>query len=150
MQEAEMVAANLKAFTAMSGFISPVFSITAVTILYFLILKAAGKKVPFKQVFSMNIYVFIIGAAGLIVNSMLWIMMNDSQTGLMVTSLGGLLKSEFTPLHFIEIFRIWSLIVTAIGFQAIGQLSKRVSVILVIILFVLQVSFSFVGKGLLG
>lgn len=148
IQEAEMVAANVKAFTAMSGFISPLLSITGVTILYFLILKAVGKEVTFRQIFSMNIFIFVIGAAGLIVNSLLWIVFDGSQSGWMFTSLGGLLKSEIVLLHSIELFRIWSFIVTSIGFQTVGRLSKSASVILAIILFILQASISFIGEGL--
>ncbi|WP_428908546.1 Yip1 family protein [Niallia sp. Krafla_26] len=145
LQEAEMVSANAKAFTAMSGFITPIFSITALTFLYYIIVKIAKKDVPFKNLFSMNTYLFVIVAVGLLFNSLLWMILDNPLSGKFVTSLGGILKSDFTPLYSIELFSIWHYIVTGIGLYTIGQLSKKASIFFVIILFILELFLSFLG-----
>ncbi|WP_338469284.1 YIP1 family protein [Niallia sp. XMNu-256] len=148
IQEAEMVAANTKAFTAMTGFISPVITITAATILYYIMMKIARKEVTFKQLFSMNTFISFIGAIGLLANSLLWNVIDGSQTGVMLTSLGELFNQEDILLNSIELFTIWQLIVTAIGFQIVGRLSRLTSIILVFFFFLIRISLSVLGEGL--
>ncbi len=97
----------------------------------------------------MNIFISFIGGIGLFLNSLLWIANDGIQPGVMLTSLGGLLNLEIPLLHSIELFSIWQLIVTAIGFQIVGQLSKPASIISVIIIFVIQISLTVIGNGLL-
>ena len=133
-QEADMVAATAKAFTAMSGFISPVFTILFMTLIYFIILKIARKNTTFKQLFSMNTYIFVVQAVGLLVNSLL-MMVIDSSSGSAITSLA-LFNRDWSMLNAIELFTIWKFVLTAIGFHLVGQLSKSTSIILVIVLFI--------------
>ena len=147
-QEADMVAATAKAFTAMSGFISPVFTILFMTIIYFIILKIARKNTTFKQLFSMNTYIFVVQAVGLLINSLL-MMVIDSSSGSAITSLA-LFNRDWSMLHAIELFTIWKFVLTAIGFHLVGQLSKSTSIILVIVLFILQSSTTLLGIGALS
>ena len=143
LQEAEMVVANVKAFTAISGFFTPIFLITVMTVIYFILLKLAKKQVSFKEIFSMNSYLFVIEAVGVLINSLLWLVIDHSVSGSFITSLGAILNSEFPPFYSIELFSIWHYIVLAIGFQAVGQLSKKVSVIWVILLFIIEIFLSY-------
>ena len=147
-QEADMVAATAKAFTAMSGFISPVFTILLTTIIYFIILKIARKNTTFKQLFSMNTYIFVVQAVGLLINSLL-MMVIDSSSGSAITSLA-LFNRDWSMLNAIELFTIWKFVLTAIGFHLVGQLSKSTSIILVIVLFILQSSTTLLGIGALS
>ena len=147
-QEADMVAATAKAFTAMSGFISPVFTILLTTIIYFIILKIARKNTTFKQLFSMNTYIFVVQAVGLLVNSLL-MMVIDSSSGSAITSLA-LFNRDWSLLSAIELFTIWKFVLTAIGFHLVGQLSKSTSIILVIVLFIIQSSTTLLGIGALS
>ena len=147
-QEADMVAATAKAFTAMSGFISPVFTILFMTIIYFIILKIARKNTTFKQLFSMNTYIFVVQAVGLLINSLL-MMVIDSSSGSAITSLA-LFNRDWSLLNAIELFTIWKFVLTAIGFHLVGQLSKSTSIILVIVLFILQSSTTLLGIGALS
>ena len=147
-QEADMVAATAKAFTAMSGFISPVFTILFMTIIYFIILKIARKNTTFKQLFSMNTYIFVVQAVGLLINSLL-MMVIDSSSGSAITSLA-LFNRDWSLLHAIELFTIWKFVLTAIGFHLVGQLSKSTSIILVIVLFIIQSSTTLLGIGALS
>ena len=148
VQEADMVAATAKAFTAMSGFISPVFTILFMTVIYFIILKIARKNMTFKQLFSMNTYIFVVQAVGLLVNSLL-MMVIDSSSGSAITSLA-LFNRDWSLLNAIELFTIWKFVLTAIGFHLVGQLSKSTSIILVIVLFILQSSTTLLGIGALS
>ena len=147
-QEADMVAATAKAFTAMSGFISPVFTILLTTIIYFIILKIARKNTTFKQLFSMNTYIFVVQAVGLLINSLL-MMVIDSSSGSAITSLA-LFNRDWSMLNAIELFTIWKFVLTAIGFHLVGQLSKSTSIILVIVLFILQSGTTLLGIGALS
>ena len=148
VQEADMVAATAKAFTAMSGFISPVFTILFMTLIYFIILKIARKNMTFKQLFSMNTYIFVVQAVGLLVNSLL-MMVIDSSSGSAITSLA-LFNRDWSLLSAIELFTIWKFVLTAIGFHLVGQLSKSTSIILVIVLFIIQSSTTLLGIGALS
>ena len=147
-QEADMVAATAKAFTAMSGFISPVFTILFMTVIYFIILKIARKNTTFKQLFSMNTYIFVVQAVGLLINSLL-MMVIDSSSGSAITSLA-LFNRDWSILNAIELFTIWKFVLTAIGFHLVGQLSKSTSIILVIVLFIIQSSTTLLGIGALS
>jgi hypothetical protein len=147
-QEADMVAATAKAFTAMSGFISPVFTILLTTIIYFIILKIARKNTTFKQLFSMNTYIFVVQAVGLLINSLL-MMVIDSSSGSAITSLA-LFNRDWSMLNALELFTIWKFVLTAIGFHLVGQLSKSTSIILVIVLFILQSGTTLLGIGALS
>ena len=148
VQEADMVAATAKAFTAMSGFISPVFTILFMTMIYFIILKIARKNTTFKQLFSMNTYIFVVQAVGLLINSLL-MMVIDSSSGSAITSLA-LFNRDWSLLNAIELFTIWKFVLTAIGFHLVGQLSKSTSIILVIVLFIIQSSTTLLGIGALS
>ena len=148
VQEADMVAATAKAFTAMSGFISPVFTILFMTVIYFIILKIARKNTTFKQLFSMNTYIFVVQAVGLLINSLL-MMVIDSSSGSAITSLA-LFNRDWSLLNAIELFTIWKFVLTAIGFHLVGQLSKSTSIILVIVLFIIQSSTTLLGIGALS
>ncbi|MFZ0445710.1 MAG: YIP1 family protein [Bacillus sp. (in: firmicutes)] len=147
-QEADMVAATAKAFTAMLGFISPVFTILLTTIIYFIILKIARKDTTFKQLFSMNTYIFVVQAVGLLINSLL-MMVIDCSSGSAITSLA-LFNRDWSMLHALELFTIWKFVLTAIGFHLVGQLSKSTSIILVIVLFILQNGTTLLGIGALS
>ena len=147
-QEADMVAATAKAFTAMSGFISPVFTILFTTMIYFIILKIARKNTTFKQLFSMNTYIFVVQAVGLLINSLL-MMVIDSSSGSAITSLA-LFNRDWSMLNAIELFTIWKFVLTAIGFHLVGQLSKSTSIILVIVLFIIQSGTTLLGIGALS
>jgi hypothetical protein len=148
VQEADMVAATAKAFTAMAGFISPVFTILLTTVIYFIILKIARKNTTFKQLFSMNTYIFVVQAVGLLVNSLL-MMLIDSSSGSAITSLA-LFNRDWSMLNAIELFTVWKFVLTAIGFHLVGQLSKSTSIILVIVLFIIQSSTTLLGIGALS
>ena len=148
-QEAEMVAAIGKTTAAISGFIAPIMTILISSAIYLAIIKIAKKDTTFKQLFSMNTYIMVIGAVGLILNSLI-VAVIDGKAGMFVTSLAGLLNSDSALLGTFELFSIWQLILTAMGLHRVGQLSKTVSVIIVIIFFLIDLGFAAIGSFFSG
>ena len=92
-QEAEMVAAIGKTTAAVSGFIVPIMTILISTVIYLIIVKIAKKDTTFKQLFSMNTFIMVIGAVGLILNNLI-VAAIDGKAGIFITSLAGLLNSD--------------------------------------------------------
>ena len=107
-------------------------------------MKIAKKDTTFKQLFSMNTFIMVIGAVGLIFNNLI-VAAIDGNAGIFITSLAGLLNSDSAILGSFELFSIWQLILTAMGLHRVGQLSKTVSVIIVIIFFLIGLGFAAIG-----
>ena len=89
-QEAEMFAAIGKTTAAVTGFLLPIITILISTVIYLIIVKIAKKDTTFKQLFSTNTFIMVIGAVGLILNSLI-IAAIDGKAGIFITSLAGLL-----------------------------------------------------------
>ena len=92
-QEAEMIAAIGKTTAAVTGFILPIMTILISTVIYLIIVKIAKKDTTFKQLFSMNTFIMVIGAVGLILNNLI-VAAIDGEAGIFITSLAGLLNSD--------------------------------------------------------
>lgn len=145
LDEAEMVLAISKATTAISGFFIPIFSIFLATIIQLIIIKIAKKNVTFKQLLSMNSHIAIIGAIGILLNYSISLLWAGESKGLLWTSLAGILQNNSAILESFEIFSIWQYILTAIGLFKVGQLSKKVSAILIILLFLFTLGMAIFG-----
>ncbi len=151
-QEAEMASAIGKATAAVSGFFVPIMTILISTVIYLIIVKIAKKDTTFKQLFSMNTFIMVVGAVGLILNNLIVAVM-DGEAGVFITSLAYILNRDSALLGTFEVFSIWQWILTAMGLHRVGQLSKTVSVIIVIIFFLIGLGFTAIGSlvsGLLG
>lgn len=150
LAEAEMVVAISKATTVVSGFFIPVFTILISSVIYLIIVKIAKKDTTFKQLFSMNTHIMIIGAVGILLNYLIIVMIGGSSAEAVLTSLAGLFNSKSTVLEMFELFSIWQFILTAIGLYKVGQLSKTASVIIVIIFFLFSLSMAILGSVFSG
>lgn len=150
LAEAEMVVAISKATTVVSGFFVPVFTILISSVIYLIIVKIAKKDTTFKQLFSMNTHIMIIGAVGILLNYLIIVMIGGSSAEAVLTSLAGLFNSKSTVLEMFELFSIWQFILTAIGLYKVGQLSKIASVIIVIIFFLFSLSMAILGSVFSG
>lgn len=150
LAEAEMVVAISKATTVVSGFFVPVFTILISSVIYLIIVKIAKKDTTFKQLFSMNTHIMIIGAVGILLNYLIIVMIGGSSAEAVLTSLAGLFNSKSTVLEMFELFSIWQFILTAIGLYKVGQLSKTASVIIVIIFFLFSLSMAILGSVFSG
>lgn len=136
------------------GLFTPVVSILFSTLIYFVIAKIIKKDVTFRQLFSMNTYLFIINSVGIIVNGVFFIIFGEPPYGeeTMYTSLNMLFGLEGllgTLLNFIELFYIWSIFLTVIGLQVVANFSKRLSWTLMIIFAMIGITL-FTLMELLG
>ena len=148
-EELEMVMAIGKATAAITGFFIPIFTALISSLIYLIIIKIAKKNTTFKQLFSMNIFIMLIGAIGVLLNSLIALAIGNS-AAINSTSLAGVLNSDSPVLATFELFSIWTLVLTAIGLQKVGQLSKTASIIIVIIFFIISLSFAMIGTLISG
>lgn len=148
-EQAELILQGSKMVIIVSGFLTPIIVALISALIYFVIIKIAKKAVTFKQLFSMTVYIMIIGAVGILLNGLIqWAIGGDPT--IYVTSLAGLLGSNSLVLSQFEVFSIWQLILTVIGLQKVGQLSKGASWTIVIIFFLIGIGFGMIGSMLEG
>ncbi|WP_019153439.1 YIP1 family protein [Robertmurraya massiliosenegalensis] len=149
LEDAEQILGFTKALTVVSVFIVALLGILISAVIHLIIVKIAGKNVTFKQLFSMNTYIALIGAVGMLLNTLIQISINGDPS-IYVTSLGSLFNSDSPILASFEVFSIWQLILTAIGLYKVGQLSKTASWIIAIIFFAISLGFALLGVALEG
>mgnify|MGYP001439336623 CR=1 FL=1 len=144
-EEAELLLGFTKGTAIATGFFLPVISILISSVIYLIIVKIAKKDVTFKQIFSMNVYISIIGAIGLLLNSFIqWAIGGNPE--ITITSIAGLLNSNSPILAQFEVFAIWQYIVTALGLQKVCRFSKGASWTIVIVLFIIGLLFGLIGQ----
>lgn len=118
--------------------------------IYMLIAKIAQSTVRFKQLFSMSTYIYIITALGLALNGII-IAIVGGNPEVMATSLGSIFQTKGAMAglwNSIEVFSIWNFILTALGLQIVAGFSKKLSWTIVIVFFVITVSFAMIGASL--
>ncbi|MDO6658470.1 Yip1 family protein [Anaerobacillus sp. 1_MG-2023] len=130
-----------KIITIVSVGVGPVLSILVGSFILWLINKATSSEVTFKQFFSMNTYIGFIGAIGAVLNGLIIAIVGGTVDKL-YTSLGSLVSGEgFLGgfLNGIEIFGIWTIILTALGLRITAQWPKALVWTIVIILFLFTI-----------
>src|SRR5699024_7390988 len=104
-----------------------------VSAIHMLIAKIALSTVSFKQLFSMNTYIAIITALGILINGIVAAVFGTENQEAIFTSIGsfvndpgdvGMLSGLWDS---IEIFAIWAYIVTAFGLQIVAGFSKKLA-----------------------
>jgi hypothetical protein len=149
IEDAEMILGFTKVTSIVMGFITPAFTALISTVIFLVIVKIAGKDTTFKQLFSMSTYVLIISAIGLLLNNSIHAMIGGNPT-VLFTSLAGLLNSDSALLMGIELFSIWEYILIAIGLHKVGQLSKGVSITIMVLYFLATLGISYVSTLISG
>ncbi|WP_396234323.1 Yip1 family protein [Caldifermentibacillus hisashii] len=129
-----------------AGVIVPIVTAFIGTLVYLLIARLARSNVSFRQLFSMNVYLLIITALGMIVNGIGMVITGSSTTTFTsLTTLipaDGALKAVFDN---IEVFSIWSVILSAIGLQNVASFSKELAWGVSIGFYMLSIFFSMIG-----
>jgi len=136
-------------FVVVGAFV-PIFSILISTIVFIIIAKIVKTDVTFKQLFSMNTYIFIIGTIGILLNGIVFMLLGGEE-GTMFTSLNSVVGAESflgVFLESLEVFSIWSLIITAIGLQIVAKFSKGLSWAVVIGFYIVGLTFQMISVGL--
>lgn len=155
-QLSEEQLASMKMFGYVGGFVGPLIG-TPVGILIsaaimLLITTLARKDATFKQLLSLNAYIMFIGVIGSLLNGLIRLAIGGDPT-VMVTSLASLAGAEGMTvpiLNVIEVFTIWSTVLTAIGLHKVTGLSKGASWAIAIAFFLIGLVFALVGGMFAG
>ncbi|MFF2446121.1 Yip1 family protein [Neobacillus sp. NPDC058068] len=144
-EQEEIFLVVTKVIFAITGIFAPIITIVISSAIHLIIAKIANSAVSFKQLFSMNTYITIIAAVGLIINmSVRFVIGGDPQIN--ITSLAGLLNQDkVSVLSFIEVFGIWGVILTALGLHKTAQFSKGLAWTIAIAFFLIGIGFGLVG-----
>ncbi|MED4473793.1 YIP1 family protein [Oceanobacillus caeni] len=130
-----------------SGLFLPFFTVLISSVFLMSIVKIAGSKVTFKQLFSMNTYIMFIRAIGVVLNGIIFALIGGSAE-MMYTSLGSFIDTRGAVsglLERIEVFAIWSVILSAVGMQKVANLSKGLAWTIAILIFAIGVLFAMLG-----
>lgn len=151
-EELEGTETMMKVGSIFGGFIIPIFSVLVLSAIYMLVAAIARTGVSFKQLFSMNTYIMVIGALSVIVNGLIALAIG-SNTDVLVTSLGSIMEVKGAIgglVDSLELFSIWNVIITALGLHYVGHFSKGLAWTVSIALFVIGVIFAMIGAGFSG
>lgn len=132
------------------GLLSPIFIVLISTVIHIIVAKISQSTVSFKQLFSMNTYIFMISALSFIVNGLVTLAIGSGNPEILFTSLNSIIGAEGALgafLNSIEVFTIWGMIITALGLQVVARFSKVLSWSVVIGLFVIGTGFSMASAG---
>lgn len=134
-----------------AGLFTPIITIVVATAIYFAVAKLTQSTVTFKQLFSMTTYIGIINGISIVINGLSFMVVGTADPDTLFTSinsiigatgfLGGFLSS-------IEIFSIWTLIISALGLQIVAKFSKGLSWGIAIAFFIIMALFTTVSAGL--
>src|SRR5699024_11278806 len=136
--------------SAIAALFIPVITILIGSVIYLIVAKLLKSDVTFKQLFSMNTYIMIIGALSFIVNG-LFVSLVGGNSEIMFTSLAYFIHTDgmmTAILTNIEDFSIWSLILTALGLQIVANLSKTAACTVTLLFFYIGIVLSIVGSAL--
>lgn len=143
--QAELILGITKVSIAVVGIFTPIIGVLISSAIQLLIAKIASSTVSFKQLFSMNTYIMIIGAVGLLLNMAVRFAIGGNPE-IYITSLAGLLNQNQTGvLTSIEVFSIWGVILTAIGLHKTADFSKGLAWAIAIIFFLVGIGFGAIG-----
>lgn len=148
--QAELILGITKITVGVTGIITPIISILVSSAIYLLIAKIAGSSVSFKQLFSMNTFIMFVGAIGLLLNMAIRYGIGGNPE-VYLTSLAGVLNLDKPGvLGSIEVFGIWTTILTAIGLHKTAGFSKGMAWTVAIIFFLITIGFGLIGTLLQG
>ncbi|WP_052404853.1 Yip1 family protein [Bacillus rubiinfantis] len=148
--QAELALGFTKIVTAVTGVFTPIIGILVSSVVQLFLSKFGSSSVTFKQLFSMNTFIMIIGAVGMVINMAIRYAIGGSPE-IYLTSIAGLLNQETSGvLSALEVFSIWSTILTAFGLQKTAGLSKGLAWTIAILFFLVSIGFTLVGTAFQG
>lgn len=152
MEEEELMFTTIftQIIFVITGIVGPAFAILISSLVYFIVAKIVKSEVTFKQLFSMNTFIYIISVVGMIINALSFFAIANPDPDIYSTSLNSIVRAEGTLgalFTAIEIFSIWNIIITALGLQIVAKFSKGLSWGLVIGIFVVLTGFSMATAG---
>lgn len=124
-------------------------TVVILSLLFLLFAKSLELRVKFKEFFSMNIYVLFVVSLGILLNGLITVLVGADPESI-YTSLSVFYKADGIfgeVLKHIEIFKIWGLILTAVGLQKVARYPKKTAWIIAIIFFVFTVVLTITNAG---
>lgn len=149
-EEMMMVAMVSQIGFVIVGVFTPIFTLLISAVVQIIIAKIVRSEVTFKQLFSMNTYIFIITAISILVNGIVFMAIGGTAE-IYFTSLNSIIGAEGilgAVFNSIEVFSIWTLIITALGLQIVARFSKGLSWTIVIVFYVVSLIFQMISAGL--
>lgn len=135
VEQSKLFSTITKIATVIASAIVPIITILITATVYYIIGKIAHLSISFTQLFALFTFINLITFSGNLVNGMLTYLSSSTDPELLFTSLNVFVQASGALgvfLSFIEIFNIWSIILTAIGLQIVANFSKVLSWSLVI------------------
>src|SRR5690625_376890 len=133
------------------GIFTPIITILISSAIYFGIAKLIQSTVTFKQLFSMTTFIGIINAISIVINGLAFMLVGNADPDTLFTSVNSLIGAKgFLGgfLSSIEIFSIWTVIISALGLQVVAKFSKGWSLGLAIAFFAVMTIFTMISSGL--
>src|SRR5699024_7182008 len=135
---------------ALIGIINTVVSILFSAALYLLIARVNHSKVTFKHLFSMHTYIMLMTSMSIAVNGFIAFLLgnNYAENSSLFTSLGAFISVEGPMgvlLNSVEVFGIWTLVLTIIGLQKVAQFTKSQALIVALIFFFVDIIFAMIN-----
>jgi hypothetical protein len=148
-EELALVEMFTKVTGAITGLFIPIFSVLISSAIVLAIAKIANKDVTFKQLFSMNTYIYFIPALGVLINGLIRMFIGGNAE-ILVTSVAGFINSDSSLLGAIELFSIWHLLLFGMGLNKVARLSKGASWTITIIFFLFQIGMAAISGMMAG
>lgn len=127
--------------TVSGSVIGRLLGVFIISYIHMLISVIAPSTVTFRQLFSMNTYILTISALGLIVNGIV-VAVIGGDPEVMATSLSSVMRADGAMASLwnsIEVFSIWSSILTALGLEKVAGFSKTLSWAIAIVFFMIGI-----------
>lgn len=147
-QEAEMFSGFMSISFIAGGLIVPPITILIATLISLAITKIAGTGAKFKQLFSFSTFAFFISSIGGLLNAIIAYFVGVNVEMASFTSLNGVIGAEGSLgglLSYLELFTIWGTVISAMGLERVGGLSKKAAWTVAIIFFVIGALFAIIG-----
>ncbi|TCS94248.1 Yip1 family protein [Hazenella coriacea] len=129
-------------------FMVPVVSLVSAFFCWLMVTIFQGET-TFKKMFSLNVHLMILSVISLIMALAYSVITGDVMGGVSPTSLATIISSDGALkgiLSSIDVIRIWSVVLTAIGLSVVGELSKGKAWTISLIFFVIGMMFSVIGS----
>lgn len=134
-----------------TGLFTPIVGIMISVLIYFVIAKITQSDVTFKQLFSLTTYIYFISSISIVVNGLAMMLVGSENPDMLFTSLNSIVGAEGALgglLNSIEVFQIWTLIITALGLQIVAGFSKKLSWAVVIVWFLVGAGFTMISASM--
>ncbi|WP_050615234.1 YIP1 family protein [Bacillus testis] len=143
----ELMKTTSMIFAIIAGIIAPLIGALVKTIVYQIAAKILKAPVAFKQLFSMCLHISFLSAIALLVSGAIRFAFGLSGSG-MLTGISYYMGESGRAWGSIELFSIWTLVLSAIGLYRTAHFSKKAAWGIPIVLFIIGMLFHLLGASI--